>query len=178
MKDPLHHDPVDIVGEAYEAMLERVLDGFQKLGDKTGPAVHKLFDNARDKAVELGELSREEAEKLSDYVKRDLTDAAEYLSESGDELQKWLGFETRLIEAEMLQLFMRAADKTTLELYKLKEKAEQASSYHTGEVTGLGTLVCDQCGEHLHFRKPGRIPPCPKCHATAFHRGRGAESTD
>ncbi|WP_455234152.1 zinc ribbon-containing protein [Thiogranum longum] len=24
----------------------------------------------------------------------------------------------------------------------------------------------------MHFHKPGRIPPCPKCHATVFRRGR------
>lgn len=173
MKDPVHHDPVNIVGEAYELMLERAMEGFHKAGEKTGPALHKLIDKARDTAVELEELSREEAEKVSDYLKRDLTDAAEHLVETGDELKEWMGFETRLIESELFQLFMRAADKTTVELLELKEKARQASSYHTGEITGLGTLSCDQCGEKLHFHKPGRIPPCPKCHATVFHRSRG-----
>jgi hypothetical protein len=172
MKDPLHHDPVDMIGEAYERMLERAMEGFRKAGQKTGPALHRLVDKSRDKAVELEELSREEAEKLAEYVKRDLTDAAEHLAETGDELKEWLGFESRLIESELFDLFMRAADKTTVELLELKEQAKRASSYHTGEVTGLGTLVCEECGEKLHFHKPGRIPPCPKCHATVFRRGR------
>jgi hypothetical protein len=173
MKDPSPHEPVDMIGEAYELMLERVLDGFHRLGHRTGPAVHKLFDNARDRAVELGELSRDEAQKLSDYLKRDLSDAAEYLSETGEEFHNWLGFEARLIEAEVLQLFMRAADKTTLELFRLKANAERGARYHSGEVTGLGTLVCEQCGERLHFHKPDRIPPCPKCHATVYRRTTG-----
>ena len=53
----------------------------------------------------------------------------------------------------------------------LREQAELAG-YHTGEITGPGTLVCDNCGEELHFHKPSRIPPCPKCKGTSFHRKR------
>jgi Zn finger protein HypA/HybF involved in hydrogenase expression len=51
----------------------------------------------------------------------------------------------------------------------LKMQAELAE-YHSGEIIGLGTLACDKCGEKLHFHNPGRIPPCPKCHGTHFHR--------
>lgn len=169
-KDPLHHDPVDILGEAYEMMLERVMADFQKAKEKTTPVLHRLIDEARDKTSELGELTREEADRLAQYLKRDLSDAAQYMAETGGELKDWLGFETQLIENNLLDLLMQATDKTTVELLRLKEAASLASVYRTGEVTGPGTLVCDECGEKLHFRKAGRIPPCPKCHATAFHR--------
>jgi hypothetical protein len=170
MKDPLRHDPVDMVGEAYERMLQRAMADFRKAGEKTGPALHSLIDTARDKAVELEELSREEAERVAVYLKRDLSDAAEFLVDTGEELREWLGFETRLIEGELLGLFMRAADKTTVELLELKEKAREASSYQAGEVTGPGTLQCDACGAKQHFHKARRISPCPACHATVFHR--------
>ena len=170
MKDPLRHDPVDMVGEAYERMLERAMDDVQKVSEKSGPALHKLIDTARDKAVELEELSREEGERLSDYLKRDLADAGEFLAETGEELREWLGFETQLIENHLLGLFMRAADRTTVELRQIKETAWQASSYKAGEVTGPGTLQCDACGAKQHFHKARRISPCPDCHATLFHR--------
>jgi predicted glycosyl hydrolase (DUF1957 family) len=170
MKDPLHHDPLDALGEAYEKMFERAAENFHKAEQKTGTLFHKLIDEAKEKAVELEEVSREDADKLSAYIKRDLSDAAEHLSESGRELKDWLGFETTLLESSIFDLLLKAADKTTLELLKMKEDAQQASIYHTGEITGPGTLVCDQCGEKLHFRRAGKIPPCPKCHATTFHR--------
>ncbi len=170
MKDPLRHDPVDMVGEAYERMLERAMEDAHKAGEKAGPALHKLIDTARDKAVELEELSREEAERVSAYLKRDLVDAGEFLAETGEELRQWLGFETRLIENHLLGLFMRAADETTVELRQLKETAWQASSYNAGEVTGPGTLVCDACGAKQHFHKARSISPCPDCHARVFHR--------
>ncbi|NIA01390.1 MAG: hypothetical protein GWP13_01260 [Planctomycetia bacterium] len=170
MKDPLHHDPLDALGEAYEKMFERAAERFHEAGEKSGPLLHKLIDEAKDKAVELKELSEEDAEKLSTYLKRDLSDAASYLSETGHELSDWLGFETTLVESAIFDLLLKAADPTTLALLKIKEDAQQASIYHTGEITGPGTLICDQCGEKLHFRKAGKIPPCPKCHATNYHR--------
>ena len=83
---------------------------------------------------------------------------------------EWLVFETTLLESETLDLLLKAADKTTVKLLQLKKDTQQISTYHTGEITGLGTLVCDQCDEKLHFHKAGKIPPCPKCHATVFHR--------
>lgn len=170
MKDPLRHDPLDALGEVYEKMFERAVENFHKAEEKSGALFHKLIDEAKEKAVELEEVSREDAEKLSAYIKRDLSDAADHLSETGRELKDWLGFETTLLESSIFDLLLKAADKTTLELLKMKEDAQQASIYHTGEITGPGTLVCDQCGEKLHFRKAGKIPPCPKCHATTFHR--------
>jgi hypothetical protein len=132
--------------------------------------MHKFIDAAGEKAVELEEVSREDAEKLAAYLKRDLNDASSYLSETGREWGDWLGFETTLLEAGFLELLSEAADPTTLELLKLKQDAELASIYRTGEITGPGTLACDKCGEKLHFHKAGKIPPCPKCHATVLHR--------
>jgi hypothetical protein len=73
------------------------------------------------------------------------------------------------MKQEFWERFSQAADQTTTALYQLRLETEIAE-YHSGELIGLGTLVCDQCGEKLHFHKPGHIPPCPKCTSTHFHR--------
>ena len=162
------HD--DSLGTAYEKMFERAVTKFHSAEEKTGELFHKWIDEARDKAVELKELSEEDAVKLSLYLKRDLSDAAHYLAETGSELKDWLGFETLVIEGMLFDQLFQAANKTTLELLQMQEFTQQAAVYRTGEIMGLGTLACDQCDEKLHFHKAGKIPPCPKCHATTFHR--------
>jgi len=172
MKEPRHNDPLDSLGAAYEKMFERVVEGFRKSDDKSEGLIQRLIDDARDTAVELGEVSREEAEKLAGYVRRDLHDFIENIAETGRDWKDWLGFEAILLEAGFLEMLAEAADPTTLALQKLKLDADMAG-WHTGEIAGPGTLVCDQCGEKLHFHKTGRIPPCPGCHATSFHRQRG-----
>ncbi len=168
MKKSTHHDPINILGEVYDKMFERIVEDFHKAEKKTDTLLHKLIEDAGDKAVELGEVTKEEAEKLVTYLKRDLTDALHYLSATGHELKDWLGFETALYENAIFDLLLNAADKTTFELLSMKEKLQQEAVYRTGEITGPGTLICEQCGEELHFHKAGKIPPCPKCHATTY----------
>lgn len=164
-------DPLDRLVAAYEKMLERVDGAFEKAQETTLPALKKNIEHAQEKAVELGELTREEAEKIAGYLERDMKDAGEFLAETGEEFRSWLRFDMELIEDRLLEMFASVADQTRVELGKLAEQARQASTYHTGEITGPGTLVCSGCGKELHFKKTGHIPPCAKCRGTEYKRG-------
>ncbi len=162
-------DPIDILGAIYEGLYEKAEKEARELEEVSEPALHRIVEKAKEKLEKIEGATREDIDKVAEWVKRDLHDAAHYLSETGKDLKDWLGFETALVESSVLYRLFSAADPTTLELLKLKEQAEMAE-WHTGEITGPGTLVCDNCGERLHFYKVSRIPPCPKCHGTVFHR--------
>ncbi len=168
-------DLVEAMGEAYELMLERTSEGIdrlRKLEQKAEPQVQQALSDAKDKAVELGELTREEADRVAEYLDRDLKAAGAWLAETGEEFRDWLGMEAALISDRLLDMFAKAADQTSIELQKLRERAASAE-YKTGELAGPGTLICQACGESLHFKKAGHIPPCPKCSATTFKRAPG-----
>ncbi len=168
MKDLLPpHDPIEGMGEAYELLLENAL----KKTHQGSVVAREIYDEIRNEIVALDKFSDDEVSMLEAYVKRDLIDAAQYLNENGKDLSAWIGFDIALVKRDFLERFTNAADQTTVALVRLKLKAEYAG-YKTGELTGLGTLVCDQCGEKLHFHKPGHIPPCPKCNNIHFHRQR------
>ena len=175
MKKKHIDDPVDIFGEAYELMLERVLAGLeelketaQELEEKAEPLVHRLVDKAKQKAVELEELTEEQAERLAETLKHDLQDAVAWMDRTGGELKDWVGFESGLIKMELLDLFAKAAAPEIVDLTRRRLELEQAK-VHTGQITGPGVLGCNACDEKLHFNKPGRVPPCPKCGGTEFH---------
>jgi len=164
------HDPLEALGEAYELLLDKTIEEAKAAKVKSGPALHHLIDEVAEKSSDINELAGEETVKLGRYLKRDLVDAASYLEKTGKALKDWLGFDLTYLEDRLRDNFAHAADQTTIELLKLKQEAD-AAGYHTGEITGPGTLLCDQCGETLHFHKAGHIPPCPKCQGTRFHRG-------
>jgi Na+/phosphate symporter len=164
-------DPVERMVDAYERMLEYVDDVIGKAEKNTLPTLKKSLDAAREKAVELNELTREEAEKIAAYVERDMKDAAHYLVETGDEFRQWFRFDVKLIEGRLMEMFASVADRTRLELERFANQAREAAVYRTGEITGPGTLVCDQCGKELHFHKAGHIPPCSQCRGTTYRRG-------
>ena len=160
--------------EAYGNMLERVKHGLESTEDDVALKLHYVVDAAKEKAFELGELSREEAEKVGDYLKRDIQDAAGYLSQEGKQLGDWLKFDFELIEDRLADVFSdtleHATNSTNLELQQLAEAAARENLWYTGEVTGPGTLICDNCGRELNFYHIQDVPGCPKCDGTIFKR--------
>lgn len=155
----------------YDRLLAQVRKLLHEAEEGARPTLDWLINEARERLGIVEELGREEAEKVSNYLKRDLQDAADYLaSPEANELRDWLKIDLDLIEQEILELFTSVADQTSLELMALEERARRASEYHTGEITGIGTLFCDNCGKSIHFSKTGHIPPCPHCDHTRFHR--------
>jgi LPS O-antigen subunit length determinant protein (WzzB/FepE family) len=168
---------LDRLVSAYEQMLERVHDAVEK-AEAQVPTLKQNLGLAREKAVELGELTREEADKVATYIERDMHDAAVYLAETGQQLRDWWRFDLQQVEERVLDMFAKVADQTSVQLRELKEDLQRAEHYHTGEVTGPGTLTCRWCGKQMHFSKPGRIPPCPGCHGTEFRREISEGSED
>jgi hypothetical protein len=151
-------------------MLERVQAAFQRAEAGALPRLQHWLGEAKDRAVTLGELTREEAERIGDYLRRDLVDAAQYLSESGRELGDWARFDLSLIEDRLLEVFSSMVDRTRLELELLSEGAEESDVLHAGEVTGFGTLRCVGCGLEVELRGPTGIPPCARCGGKRFVR--------
>ncbi|ORU91971.1 MAG: hypothetical protein A6F70_01420 [Cycloclasticus sp. symbiont of Bathymodiolus heckerae] len=162
MQDKLLH--------AYDTMAERLHDALERAEKLAIPTIDENLKSAQEKAVELGEISREEANKVAGYLKRDLEDVSAYLQETQQEFSEWLSFESSLVEGKVGELINSVADKTKLQWDKISLDALKSQLYHSGEVTGPGTLECVVCEQTLNFKKTGHIPPCPKCHKTEFKR--------
>ncbi|MBF6649899.1 MULTISPECIES: zinc ribbon-containing protein [unclassified Methylobacter] len=136
--------------------------------------IHSLADAleiSKEKTRKSTDLTKDEIDQVSDYVKRDIEHAAHGLSETKDteSLSEWFKFDIELIENFALDAFLSLADKTRLELAKLGQLAE-LNTYHTGNITGPGTFVCDQCDKQIAFKSTSEIPECPACHGKTFVR--------
>ena len=160
--------------KTYHSMLEHVKELWHNAEEKAIPTLSENIEAAAEKASEFGEATKEEVEKISNYIKHDLEDAADYLSDyfakNGPQLENWIKDELEFAETQFAEVFATLADKTRLELDALAERARQVGVWHTGEITNVGILYCKNCDEVLHFKKPGHIPPCPKCRGTEFKK--------
>ena len=156
--------------DAYNQMMARIRDRIESAEASTAPTLQKAIEEAKKQAIHLGEITLEEAEEIGNYIKRDINDAAEYLMETSREFSEWLMLDIDIIEQKVLELFLSVADKTRLELEQLSHSSCEVTEYHTGEITGPGSLVCMECGQMVHFNTTGHIPPCPKCHKKVFKR--------
>lgn len=169
MSAPSNHDDNSLV-DAYNQMMARIKDSIESAEENAVPSLQKAIDMAKKQAIRLGEISMEEAEEIGNYIKRDINDAAEYLMETSHEFSEWLLLDIDIIEQKVLELFLSVADKTRVELEQFAKPACKIVEYSTGQVTGPGSLVCDKCGQMIHFNTTGHIPACPKCHNNSFKR--------
>ena len=166
-----NHEHDNKLVEAYNRMMSRIRELIETADAQAVPSLQKAIDNARRQAVHLGEISHDEAEAIGNYIKRDVNDAAEYLMESSHEFSEWLMLDIDIIEQKILELFLSVADKTRVELEQLSHPhCELAVEYHSGEITGPGTLVCTNCGHRLQFHTTRRILPCIECQHTVYKR--------
>jgi hypothetical protein len=156
--------------EAYDDMMVRVKTALEEAEEATLPKLQEFIHDARDRAVELGELTREEAEKIAWYLERDLQDAGKHLAETGHELGDWLRFDIHQIEERLLEVLMRVADHSRLEMLQFQNDIEEGTTWNAGEITGPGTLECASCNATVRFHATGYIPACPTCGHTVFHR--------
>ena len=164
---PLNNIESSKLTQAYDRMLERVKESLKR----AEPKLQEAVDLAREKAIELEELTVEEAEKVGNYLKRDVMDIANYLaSDEVDDIKSWFRFDVDLIETQLFDLLFSVADKTRLDRLNFEDELKRGNEYHTGEITGPGSLVCMDCAEQINFIKTGHIPPCPKCHGTIYSR--------
>lgn len=164
------HPTRDKLVDAYHTALEEVKQLWHDAEEHAVPTLKENIDKAMEKITELGELSQEEIETVAGYLKKDLEQAADFLEESGSKVTDWLKFDLQFAETKFAEMFAEAVDKTRIELGALQDSLQKNAEWHTGEITGIGILYCQACGEALHFKKAGHIPPCPKCKKTAFKK--------
>ncbi|MDQ7001260.1 MAG: hypothetical protein Q9N02_01045 [Ghiorsea sp.] len=124
--------------------------------------LHDVFDGSAEKTAEFAhvamEKAREQGGKIKTFVENDFSRLAkEKLNPS------------RLATGALASV-STLMHVTGLALSKFADKADDALSCKSGEVTDAGHLVCKACGYDMHFKKTGAIPPCPKCHETEFKK--------
>ncbi|MCX7098227.1 MAG: zinc ribbon-containing protein [Methylococcales bacterium] len=149
----------DFMGHLHETM-EDTLHSFAE-----------ALEISKEKTSKTSDLSADELNKLTGFIKRDIEQAAHGLSSEEDSgsLSEWFKFDIELIENFALDAFLSVADKTRIELAKLKQLAE-THTYHSGDITVPGTFICDACGKEIAFKTPSEIPECPACNAKVFIR--------
>lgn len=74
------------------------------------------------------------------------------------------------VEAFLLRAGYRMAEGVHNLSEQTMEHLDRQLVIKTGRTYGPGGLVCQQCGKTFRMKRQGRIPPCPGCAGTRFHR--------
>ncbi|MDP1597176.1 MAG: hypothetical protein Q8S46_00730 [Methylotenera sp.] len=169
MKNSNHDENKDRLAEQYDLFANKFKALYLAEKERGAEAVSTALEKAREQLTTLGELSEEQGEVLKTYLDRDLEQT---ISDA-----KWLGEEAKeklnpaRLGAGALSSLASVLELTNNAIHSLLNKTVQALTYKTGEITSAGSLTCQACGQKIHLKKTGHVPPCPKCDGTLFYKG-------
>jgi predicted Zn-ribbon and HTH transcriptional regulator len=141
--------------------------------------IELLVGEARERLQREGKLAQSEIDQLTHSVRRDLQEFAHFydqhrpatrvatpVDDSDDDDSVFM----RVIKESLWQELADITDKTQLEWKEVLKDVIHHGVYHSGEVVGLGNLVCEKCHFHLAVYTPEVLSKCPKCGNDEFSR--------
>jgi len=151
--------------DQYDQLAARFKELFDAGAEKSSEFAQAALEKAREQLTAAGAFSEEQGKKLQGFMERDFTRIAESMR---DEARERLN--PARLGAGALSSISSLLHAASTALSDVATRAEKGLLCRSGEVTSAGTLTCISCGHDIHLKKTGRVPPCPKCHATEFRK--------
>lgn len=155
---------MDKVAQYYRELLASLSQQLEQ-GERN---IDTLVDDARRRLLATGDLTPTEVDNVTRAVRRDLEEFARSYDESRAEDSDSVF--TRVIKESLWQELADITDKTQLEWQEVFKDVSHHGVYTSGEVVGLGNLVCERCHHSLAFYTPETLPLCPECGFDQFQR--------
>ncbi|WP_075180671.1 zinc ribbon-containing protein [Pantoea sp. 1.19] len=152
------------LGQTYRQLLTALTARLEE-GERD---IESLVSRARTRLIEVGELTRSEIDQVTRAVQRDLEEFARSYGESAAEEEDSVFF--RVIRESVWQELADITDKTQLEWREVFQDLQHHGVYHSGEVVGLGNLVCEKCHFTRGIYTPETLSRCPECGHDQFQR--------
>jgi len=153
----------------YDKLADEVLKLYLAGRERSRAALEAAMDKASAQMTALGEFSTEQGQEFRRSLARDLDQTVADAQKLGEEAKERL--HPARLGAGALASLASVLDFTSQALQNLSNKTHQALTYKTGEITTAGTLTCKACGQQVHLKHTGHVPPCPKCSGTVFTKG-------
>ena len=178
---------------AYEKLRLRVSKSFSELNEKISKeSISQVLDKAINDLKDMGEHSKETIAKAAETLKKDIASTTENIKPRVDKVtgpakeqfDSWLnkggalwqdianetGYIKELSRDKSGAFFLNVTKALQEWSSNITEKLGTSLKYKSGEMTHGGEFICTGCEGKIHLKKPGRIPPCPKCSNSEFRR--------
>ncbi|MDX8408186.1 MAG: NADP-dependent isocitrate dehydrogenase [Mariprofundaceae bacterium] len=155
----------DEAADQYDQLAARFKELFESGAEKSGEVAQAALEKARQQLTAAGTFSEEQGKNLKAFLERDFAQIATSMRDGAMER-----LNPQRVGAGALASLSALLNMAGSALSSAAEKTQKVISCRSGEITSAGTLSCQACGHEMHFKKTGRIPPCPKCHATEFRK--------
>ena len=127
-----------------------------------------LLAETRGRLLQREDLTSDEVEEVLLAVRRDVGEFARSYGETADASDDSLFM--RIIRESLWKELADITDKSQLEWREIFQDLHHHGVYHSGEVVGLGNLVCENCGFERAIYTPETLSRCPECSHDQFRR--------
>jgi len=155
--------------EQYDKLASKFNEFYLAGKERGRESMSVALDKAHEHLASLGEFSAERGDELKQYLARDLDQTISDAQHLGAEAKE--RFNPSRLGAGALASLSTALELTSDALHSLCDKTKGMLTYKTGEMTSAGTLTCQTCGQKMHLKETGHVPPCSKCNGTLFNKG-------
>lgn len=152
------------VAQYYRELVASLTDRLNR-GDRD---IDALVENARQRLLATGELTRSEVEGVLRAVRRDLEEFARSYGENEEDLNDSVFM--RVIRQSVWKELADITDKSQLEWREVFQDLNHHGVYQSGEVVGLGNLVCEKCHFTRAIYTPETLTRCAECGHDQFQR--------
>ncbi len=152
------------VAQAYRTTIATLTQRLER-GERD---VEALVAEARVNLQADENLSFSEVDEVIRAVRRDLYEFARSYPEPESTSDDSLFL--RVIRESLWKELADITDKSQLEWREVFKDLHHHGVYQSGEVVGLGNLVCEQCGFSRAIYTPEVLTRCPECNHDQFQR--------
>jgi len=152
--------------DQYDEMAAKFKELYEQGAEKSAEFAKIAMEKARQQLTAAGKVSEEQGKKLKEFMERDFSHMADSMREEAG-----VRFNPDRLKAGAIASLSALLDAAGGAISSIAKWTEKQRACRSGEITSAGTLTCVNCGHEVHFKKTGRIPPCPKCHKTEFRKG-------
>ncbi|MFA0084370.1 hypothetical protein BCU70_14355 [Vibrio sp. 10N.286.49.C2] len=145
---------------SYEEMIEDVVDNLKHSPEE----VQHVLEKSGSVIEAANDMTKDEMALISAYINSDLKEFADNYEESKS------GPFYLMVANSVWQGLLDITDKTRVEWVELFQDLEHQGVYNTGEMIGLGVLVCEECGHRSEYNHPTVIINCVQCGNDSFSR--------
>ncbi len=159
----------DKLARQYDMLASKFHELYEAGKERGRESMSVALEKANEQMTALGEFSAEQGEILKQHLARDLDQTISHAQQLGEEAKE--RFNPARLGAGALASLSTVLQLAGDALRSMGDKTKEALTYKTGEMTTAGTLTCQACGQKVHLKKTGHVPPCPKCSGTLFYKG-------
>jgi hypothetical protein len=152
----------------FEKLATRTKERLITSKDKSMGWLHMAVDASAEQLEKAGDFTKEEGKRASRFLKRDLAATRVDFTRARESVNR--GLSPSRVSAGFVSLASHLFGSMGEVFQGWAARSEEALAFNTGEVSGPGRLTCTDCGTDLNVERSSRIPPCAKCHKTAFRK--------